>query len=107
MKWPCRECIVRPRCSQECPAYKSFRNYMMNVVSPILLLFSTILAAVIMIYLVILNDYYTCSGIFIGGSWAMWAITQDQDSLFLTVMSPALLPGFIVMRLLARKYKRA
>lgn len=80
---------------------------MMNVVSPILLLFSTILAAVIMIYLVILNDYYTCSGIFIGGSWAMWAITQDQDSLFLTVMSPALLPGFIVMRLLARKYKRA
>lgn len=107
MKWPCKECIVRARCSQECPKYKNFRDYMMNVVSPLILLGSTIIAAMIMLYLSVLHDYHIWTWIFMGGSWAAWILIQYEDSPFMTFFSPAILPGFIVIKILAHKYKRA
>jgi hypothetical protein len=41
------------------------------------------------------------------GSWAIWIIIQDQDDFILTFFSPAFLPGWIIIKILARKYERA
>jgi len=80
---------------------------MINVISPLLLLLSSILATALLLYLAVFNNYYIWVWIFVGGSWATWLIIQWEDDFILTFLSPAFLPGFFVMKLLARKYKRA
>lgn len=80
---------------------------MMNVVSPILLLFSAMIAAGLMLYLSVLNSYHMWTWVFVSSSWLIWIIMQDKGSFMLVFMSPALLPGYIAIRLLAWKYKRA
>jgi len=107
MKWPCRECIVRARCGQDCPDYKKFVNYIKNVLSPIMMLCSAIFALIIIFYLGVLNNYYMWIWVFISGSWLGWIITQDEDSFILTLISPVFLPGILAMKFLAWKYKRA
>ena len=107
MKWPCRECIVRARCSQTCPEYKQFHKYMKHVVIPLLMLFSSIFTGALMLYLSALNNYHMWTWVFISGSWLVWMIMLDEDSFTLTLISPVFLPGVIAMKLLAWKYKRA
>ncbi len=80
---------------------------MMNIVSPLILLGSTIMTAMIMLYLSVLNDYHIWTWIFLAGSVAAWILIQDEDSFSMTLFSPAILPGFIVIKILAHKYKRA
>lgn len=104
MRWPCRECIVRARCSQECIDIRKFREFMINVMTPILLLISGIFSGTIISYL-LYKDFYVWTWIFIGGSWALWVITQEEDSFGLTLISPMFLLGFTAMKLLAKKYK--
>ena len=104
MKWPCRECIVRARCSQECPDLRKFREFMINVITPILLAISGLFSGIIISYFTY-KDYHMWLWIFIGGSWAIWVITQEENSFLLTVISPLFLLGFTVMKLLAKKYK--
>jgi len=107
MKWPCKKCIVRARCGQECPDYEKFSDYIKNVLSPIMMLFSCIFAGSIMFYFAILNDYYKGTWLFVACSRGTWiAIQDEEDSFILTFISPAFLPGYIGMKLLAWKYKR-
>jgi hypothetical protein len=107
MKWPCKECIVRPMCSQECQEYRDFMDFMVSVISPIIMTLSVMLIAVVAIYLTVLNDYNSAIWFYIGPSWLTWILIQDDDSFFLTLFCPALLPGYFILKLLARKYKRA
>lgn len=80
---------------------------MINFISPLLIALSSLIAVIILMYLTVFNDYHTWSWGFVAGSWIIWVAIQDNDSFVLTFLSPAFLLGFVAIKILAGKYRRA
>jgi hypothetical protein len=106
MKYPCKNCLVKPACTIQCKDYHNFIELMASVISPILMIISCLIVTGLMLYISLMNENYKLIWCIISASWLLWIIIQDEDSFFLTLISPLILPAFIAIKILAKIYRR-
>ena len=114
MKYPCKTCLVKPACSEECSEYNIFMEKLKDVWAPLLIgLYSMLFLGTC--FAVILH-YPNEQALHAYIKWLWWSsmmilLILDWrmffEHIFLSVLlSPIMMPAMLVWKIQAKIYKR-
>jgi pheromone shutdown protein TraB len=116
MKYPCKICLVKPACSQECDLYNVFMKKLADLWAPLTIFLSCILLIISCFAIIIHYQTNTQDFLQTYFKWLWWSsmiinLILDRKVFFehiliSVLLAPIMVPPILVWKLQTKLYKR-